>query len=64
MFLLLFFTTILGPISGLFALFFIGEQFGNIFPILIGIGGGVGLGAFFLVGGGTLGLVGSILPRE
>jgi len=64
MFLLVFYTTILGPISGLFTLFTIGEHFGSFFPILVDIGAGTGLGAFFLVGGGTLGLVGSILPRE
>ena len=63
MFLLLFYTEILGLISGLFGMFFIGEQFGNIFPVLIDIGSGTGLGAFFLVGGGALGLIGSILPR-
>ena len=64
MFLLVFYTTILGVISGSFAFFFIGEQFGNIFPILVDIGGGTGLGAFFLVGGGALGLIGSVLPRD
>jgi len=64
MFLLLFYTEILGLISGLFGMFFIGEQFGNIFPVLIDIGSGTGLGAFFLVGGGALGLIGSILPRD
>ncbi|NVM45943.1 MAG: hypothetical protein HWN79_13585 [Candidatus Lokiarchaeota archaeon] len=64
MFILLFYTEILGIISGLFALFFIGPQFADIFPILIDIGSGIGLGAFFLVGGGALGLIGSILPRD
>ncbi|MBY9020758.1 MAG: hypothetical protein KGD67_06860 [Candidatus Lokiarchaeota archaeon] len=64
MFLLLFYTTILGPISGLFGLFFIGEQFGNIFPILVDIGGGTGIGAFFLLGGGALGVISTFLPRE
>ncbi len=64
MFLLVFYTTILGPISGLFTLFTVGEHFGSFFPILVDIGGGTGLGAFFLVGGGLLGLVGCILPRD
>ena len=64
MFLLVFYTTILGPISGLFTLFTIGEHFGSFFPILVDIGGGTGLGAFFLIGGGALGLIGSILPRD
>ena len=64
MFILLFYTEILGLISGLFALFFVGTQFADMFPILIDIGSGTGLGAFFLVGGGALGLIGSILPRD
>lgn len=64
MFILLFYTTILGTISGLFGFFFIGEQFGNIFPILVDIGSGNGLGAFFLLGGGTLGFIGCLLPRD
>ena len=64
MFLLVFYTTILGPISGLFTIFTVGEHFGSFFPILVDIGGGTGLGAFFLIGGGALGLIGSILPRE
>jgi len=64
MFLLVFYTTILGPISGLFTLFTIGEHFGGFFPIFVDIGGSTGLAAFFLVGGGALGLIGSILPRD
>lgn len=64
MFLLVFYTTILGPISGLFTIFTVGEHFGGFFPILIDIGASKGLGAFFLVGGGALGLIGSILPRD
>ena len=64
MFLLVFYTTILGPISGLFTLFTIGEHFGSFYPILVDIGGGTGLGAFFLIGGGALGLIGSILPQD
>jgi len=64
LFILVFYTEILGVISGSFAFFFIGEQFGDIFPILLDIGDGVGLGAFFLLGGGALGLIGCILPRD
>ena len=64
MFVLLFYTEILGSISSLLALFFTGGQIGNIFPILINIGGGTGLGAFFLIGGGLFGVISTFLPRE
>ncbi|MFW9951720.1 MAG: hypothetical protein ACFFKA_16515, partial [Candidatus Thorarchaeota archaeon] len=64
MFLLLFYTTILGPMTALFTLMTIGEQFGGFFPIFVDIGGSIGLGAFFLLGGGVLGLIGSILPKD
>ena len=63
-FLILFYTDILGGISGTFALFFLGEPIGGFLPVMIDIGDGIGLGAFFLLGGGALGLVGSILPKE
>ena len=61
MFVLLFYTEILGSISNLYALFFTGGQIGNIFPILIDIGGGTGLGAFFLIGGGLFGVISTFL---
>ncbi len=64
MFVLLFYTEILGPISSLLALFFTGGQIENIYPILINIGGGTGLGAFFLIGGGLFGGLSTFLPRE
>lgn len=64
MFVLLFYTEILEPISSVFALFFTGGQIGNFFPILIDIGGGIGLGAFFLIGGGLFGVISTFLPRE
>lgn len=64
MFLLLFYTDILGVISGSFGAFFIGESIGGFLPIFVDIGDGIGLGAFFLIGGGALGLVGSILPKD
>ena len=64
MFLLLFYTTILGVISGSFGLFFIGESIGGFLPIFVDIGDGIGLGAFFLLGGGVLGLIGSALPKD
>jgi hypothetical protein len=31
---------------------------------MIDIGDGIGLGAFVLVGGGALGFVGSLLPKD
>ncbi|MBY9009054.1 MAG: hypothetical protein KGD74_04225 [Candidatus Lokiarchaeota archaeon] len=64
MFVLLFYTEILEPLSSLFALFFTTGQIGNIFPILVDIGGGTGLGAFFLIGGGLFGVINTFLPRE
>jgi hypothetical protein len=64
MFLLLFYTDILGTISATFAIFFVGESIGGFLPVFIDIGDFVGLGAFFLLGGGALGLVGSILPKD
>ncbi len=64
MFVLLFYTGILGPISSVFALFFTGGQIGNFIPILIDIGGGIGLGAFFLIGGGLFGVISIFLPRK
>jgi hypothetical protein len=63
-FLLLFYTEILGPMTALFTFMTIGEQYGEIFPIFVDLGGGVGLGAFFLLGGGVLGLIGSILSKD
>ena len=64
MFLLLFYTEILGDISASFAFLFIGDTIGSFLPVFIDIGDSIGLGAFFLVGGGALGLVGSILPKD
>ena len=63
MFVFLVYTDFLGIKSLFFALFFIGEQYGNVFPIFIDLGN-LSLGAYFLVGGGALGLIGSILPRD
>lgn len=64
MFLLLFYTEILGTISALFAFFFMGEQLAGVYPIFIDLGGGVGLGAFLLIGGGLFGFIGSLLPKD
>lgn len=70
MFILLFYTDILGPISTLFGALFVTDMFGSTFPIFVPGGGSdlllgeFGLAAYFLVGGGTLGLIGCILPRD
>ena len=64
MFILVFYTTILGVISGSFAAMFLGEQIGGFLPIFVDIGDGIGLGSFFLIGGGALGFIGSLLPKE
>lgn len=64
MFILIFYTTILGPISGFFALTFIGEQYGGMFPFMVDIGGSVGLGSFIILAGGVLGLISGFLPRD
>jgi len=63
MIILLFYTDILGPTSGIFSLYFIGEHFGGFFPIVVNLGD-VGLGAYLLVGGGVLGILGTFLPRD
>lgn len=58
---------VFGSISGtLFFLFIIasiGEQYGGIFPILFELAD-AGLGVYFLLAGGVLGIVSGILPRE
>ena len=70
MFILLFFTDILGPLSAIFGAMFETDIFGDTFPLFFTIGGTdallgeFGLGAYFLVGGGVLGLIGCILPRD
>ena len=63
MFVFLTYTDFLGIKSAFFGLFFIGVQYGDIFPILVNLGD-LALGAYFLIGGGALGLIGSVLPRD
>ena len=63
MLLLVFYTTILGPTSALFTLYFGGEHFAGIFPFIINLGD-LGLGTYLLLGGGVLGLISVFLPRE
>ena len=64
MFLLLVYTDFLGIKSAFFALFFIGEHFGDIFPFIVNVGGDLGLGVYLVLGGGALGLISGFLPRE
>jgi len=60
---LLIYTDILGMMSAIFTLFTLGEHFGDFFPILVPLGD-LGLGVYFLLAGGVLGIVGSSMPRE
>lgn len=60
---LVFYTDLLGNVSQLFTLFLYGEHYGDFFPILIELGD-VALGTFILLGGGVLGIISAILPRE
>ncbi len=63
MLILLIYTDILGMMSAIFTLMTVGEQIGGFFPILVPLGD-LGLGTYFLLGGGVLGIVGSSMPRE
>jgi len=60
---LLLYTDILGMMSVIFTLFTTGEHFGDFYPILVQLGD-LGLGVYFLLAGGVLGIVGSSMPRE
>ena len=64
MFLLLVYTDFLGIKSAFFALFFIGEHFGGIYPFIVNVGADLGLGVYLILGGGALGLISGFLPRE
>ncbi|MHA1728649.1 MAG: hypothetical protein ACTSWY_07935 [Promethearchaeota archaeon] len=63
LFILLNFSELLGIKSAFFAIFFIGEQYGNTFPILFDIGG-LGIGVYVLLVSGVLGLVSGFMSRE
>ena len=63
MLVLLLYTDILGMMSATFTFMTIGEQIGGFFPILVPLGD-LGLGTYFLLGGGVLGIVGSAMPRD
>ena len=63
MFILLVYTTVLGTMTAVFFLMTSGEVIGGFIPILVDIGG-MGLGVYFLLAGGVLGIVGSVMPKE
>ncbi|MFX0060341.1 MAG: hypothetical protein ACFE8J_18745 [Candidatus Heimdallarchaeota archaeon] len=63
MFIFLVYTDFLGIRTAFFALFFIGEHFGNIFPFLVPLGD-LALGTYLLVGGGALGIISVFMERD
>ena len=63
MFILLIYTDILGITSSFFAFFFVGEQFGDFFPILVNLGD-LDLGVYLLVAGGVLGVLSVFIERD
>ena len=62
MFVLLVYTSILGTMTATFFIMTSAEPIAGVIPILIEIGG-MGLGVYFLLAGGVLGVVGSSLPQ-
>jgi len=63
MFVLFIYTDILGLMTFVFMLFTSGELIGGFYPILVDLGT-LGLGTYFLIGGGALGLIGCLMPRD
>ena len=64
MFVLLVYTEILGVMSSVFFILTVSDVvFLGFLPMLIEIGG-MGLGVYFLLAGGVLGLIGSIMSRD
>ena len=63
MFVLFVYTEILGMMTFVFMLFTSGDLIGGFYPILVDLGT-LGLGTYFLVGGGALGLIGCLMPRD
>jgi len=70
MFILLFWTDIFGIIGVGFGYIFGTSALGPLYPVFVTGGpnalwlGEFGIGAYFLVGGGALGFIGCILPRD
>ena len=63
MFVLFVYTEILGMWTFVFMLFTSGDLIGGFYPILVDLGT-LGLGTYFLIGGGALGLIGCLMPRD
>lgn len=63
MFVLLVYTDVLGLMSAVFFFMTVGEQIGGVFPVYIELAD-MGLGVYFLLAGGVLGIIGSSLPRD
>ncbi len=63
MLMLLVYTDILGITSAFFTITFWGEQFGDVFPILIELGD-LAIGVYILIAGGALGLISVFLERD
>ena len=63
MFVLFVYTDILGLMTFVFMLFTSGDLIGGFYPILVDIGT-LGLGTYFLIGGGALGLIGCLMPQD
>ena len=63
MFILFMYTEILGMMTFVFMLFTSTEVIGGFYPVLVQLDV-LGLGTYFLVGGGALGLIGCLMPRD
>ena len=63
MFVLLVYTEVLGTMSAVFFLMTVSEPIGGFLPVYIELGG-MGLGVYFLLAGGVLGVVGSSLSKD
>ena len=63
MFVLFIYTDILGIMTFVFMLFTSGDLIGGFYPILVDLGT-LGLGTYFLIGGGALGLIGCLMPQD
>ena len=63
MFVLFIYTDILGVMTFVFMLFTSGNLIGGFYPILVDLGT-LGLGTYFLIGGGALGLIGCLMPQD